>query len=79
MENFRNTELNIPIAKVAEALGLRPGSVKDMYFSPMRDEKEASLHIDRNKNLWHDHGNGSRKKTNVPGKSNPSATSAVTI
>lgn len=58
MENFRNTELNIPIAKVAEALGLRPGSVKDMYFSPMRDEKEASLHIDRNKNLWHDHGNG---------------------
>lgn len=58
MDNFRNTELNIPIAKVAEALGLRTGSSRDMFFSPMRDESEASLHIDREKNLWHDHGNG---------------------
>lgn len=58
MENFRNAELNIPIAKVADALGLRPGNIRDMFFSPMRDESEASLHIDRSKNLWHDHGSG---------------------
>lgn len=55
---FSNAELNIPIANVAEALGLRAGRAKDMYFSPMRDESEASLHVDREKNVWHDHGNG---------------------
>ena len=55
---FTQAELNIPIATVAEALGLRAGRVKDMYFSPMREESQASLHIDRTKNVWHDHGNG---------------------
>ena len=55
---FDNAELNIPIAKVAEALGLKAGRTRDMYFSPMREENEASLHIDRAKNVWHDHGNG---------------------
>ncbi len=55
---FRQAELNIPIAQVAEALGLRPGQAKDMFFSPARNETEASLHIDREKNLWFDHGSG---------------------
>ena len=55
---FNNAELNIPIAKVAEALGLKAGRTRDMYYSPMREENEASLHIDRAKNVWHDHGNG---------------------
>ena len=55
---FRETELNIPIDRVAAALGLRKGMTKDMYFSPERDEKEASLHLDRAKNLWFDHGSG---------------------
>ena len=55
---FRETELNIPIDKVAAALGLRQGRAKDMYFSPERSEKEASLHLDRGKNLWFDHGSG---------------------
>lgn len=50
--------MNIPIDRVTEALGLRRGRAKDMYFSPMRDEKEASLHIDRAKNVWYDHGSG---------------------
>jgi hypothetical protein len=55
---FRQAELNIPIDCVADALGLRPGLVKDMFFSPERDESEASLHIDRSKNDWYDHGSG---------------------
>ena len=29
-----------------------------MYFSPFREESVASLHIDREKNLWYDHGSG---------------------
>jgi len=28
------------------------------YLSPLRNEKEASFKIDRNKNLWYDHGAG---------------------
>lgn len=55
---FTQRELNIPIDKVAEALGLRAGRAKDMFFSPMRDESVASLHIDRTKNVWHDFGSG---------------------
>lgn len=55
---FRQAELNIPIEHVVAALGLRPGQVKDMYFSPSRDEAEASLHIDRVRNVWYDHGAG---------------------
>ena len=55
---FRQAELNIPIERVAEALGLRPGLVKDMFYSPEREESEASLHIDRAKNVWYDHGSG---------------------
>lgn len=55
---FRQAELNIPIERVAEALGLRAGLVKDMFYSPEREESEASLHIDRTKNVWYDHGSG---------------------
>lgn len=55
---FSQAELNIPIERVTEALGLRAGRARDMFFSPMREESEASLHIDRAKNVWHDHGNG---------------------
>ena len=41
-----------------EALGCRKGPGRDMWFSPLREESEASFHIDRNKNLWYDHGTG---------------------
>ena len=54
---FENPIYNYPIERILEALGCRKGS-KDMYFSPLRDESEASLHIDRAKNLWFDHGAG---------------------
>ena len=49
---------NYPIDKILEALGSREGRGKDMWFSPFREEKEASLHIDRVKNVWYDHGAG---------------------
>ncbi len=55
---FRETELNIPIERVAGALGLRKGRGNDMYFSPERDEKDASLHLDRKNNTWYDYGSG---------------------
>ncbi len=54
---FENKYYNYPIDKVLEALGCKKGG-KDMYTSPFRDEKIASLHIDRAKNLWYDHGAG---------------------
>lgn len=54
---FENPLYNYPIDRILEALGCRKGG-KDMYFSPLREETEASLHIDRAKNLWFDHGAG---------------------
>lgn len=45
-----------PLEKVLEALGARKGAAKDMWFSPLRSESEASLHINREKNVWHDFG-----------------------
>ena len=54
---FENKYYNYPIDKVLEALGCKKGG-KDMYTSPFRDEKVASLHINRAKNLWYDHGAG---------------------
>lgn len=52
---FENPLYNFPIESVLEALGCKKGG-KDMYFSPFRDEKTASLHVDRVKNVWYDHG-----------------------
>ena len=54
---FDNPFYNFPVEKILEALGSKKGG-KDMYFSPFRKETEASLHIDRVKNLWYDHGAG---------------------
>lgn len=47
-----------PIEKVLEALGSKKGHGKDMWFSPFRNESEASLHIDRRANVWYDQGAG---------------------
>lgn len=52
---FENPLYNFPIESVLEALGCKKGG-KDMYFSPFREEKTASLHVDRVKNVWYDHG-----------------------
>ena len=55
---FQKAIYNYPIDRVMEALGCRKGTGTDMWFSPFRDESEASFHIDRGKNLWYDHGLG---------------------
>ena len=60
---FDNPLYNFPIESVLEALGCKKGG-KDMYFSPFREETVASLHVDRAKNLWFDHG-ASMGGTNV--------------
>ena len=49
---------NYPLEKVLEALGAKRGTVKDMWYSPFRNEDDASLHVDRQKNVWYDHGAG---------------------
>lgn len=61
---FDNELYNIPLGKVLEALGSQPGRTRNMWTSPFRDEKKASLHIDPVKNLWYDFGLG-KGGTNV--------------
>ena len=63
---FQKEIYNYPIDKVMEALGCRKGAGKDMWFSPLREESEASFHIDRNKNLWYDHGAERRRTMSRP-------------
>ena len=58
MGNFDNPLYNFPLEHILEALGAKKGSTKDMWFSPFRDEKEASLHINPAKNVWYDFGTG---------------------
>lgn len=53
---FNNELYNIPLQKVLEALGARPGREKNMWLSPLREDKTASLHIDPVKNVWFDFG-----------------------
>ena len=43
------------------SLGFTPTKIRGnnyWYISPLRNEKEASFKIDRNKNVWYDHGAG---------------------
>ncbi len=47
-----------PIAELLKALGARPGKYNDTYHSPFRKDKNASLHIDPDENIWYDHGAG---------------------
>ena len=47
-----------PIEKVLEALGAKKGFGKDMWFSPLRDETRASLHVNTHDNVWKDFGAG---------------------
>ena len=47
-----------PLDKLLETLGSRRGQGKDMWYSPLRDESVASLHIDPRANVWYDQGAG---------------------
>ena len=43
------------------SLGYQPQKIRGSdywYLSPFRDEKEPSFKINRNKNVWYDHGIG---------------------
>lgn len=53
-----------PLRKILEALDAKKGKSDDLWYSPLRDEKKPSLHIDEKKNLWYDFGIG-RGGTNV--------------
>ena len=48
--------LSYPVERLLSVLGKRTDHVRDMYFSPFRDEKTPSLHISRSQNLWMDFG-----------------------
>ncbi len=50
--------LSYPIEKLLAHFGKRTQHRANMYFSPFRDEKTPSLHVDTAKNLWMDFGSG---------------------
>ena len=54
---FDNPIYNYPVSEVLKSFGCRESS-KNMFFSPLREESSASLHVDPAKNLWYDHGAG---------------------
>lgn len=47
-----------PLDRVLEALGAKRGAARDMWFSPLRVESNASLHVKRSDNVWYDQGAG---------------------
>jgi hypothetical protein len=52
---------NIDLVFYLETLGFKPQTVRGQeywYCSPFREEKTPSFKVDRNKNLWYDHGMG---------------------
>lgn len=49
---------SFPIAELLSALGARPGRYRNSFHSPFREDKDASLHIDPDQNIWYDHGAG---------------------
>ena len=55
---FDNQIYNFPIEKILEVLHAVKGHSNGMYFSPLRDEKTPSFHVDHIRNLWYDHGLG---------------------
>ena len=54
---FDNPVYNYPVSELLKSFGCKE-STKNMYISPLRNESNASLHVDPAKNLWYDHGAG---------------------
>jgi len=51
----------IAMTSILQILNIPPvfeNEKRAKYFSPFRDEKKASFHIDKRKNVWHDFGEG---------------------
>ena len=61
---MNNPVYSFPLRKILEALEAKQGKSDDWWYSPLRDEKNPSLHIDEKKNLWYDFGIG-RGGTNI--------------
>lgn len=51
--------MGYPIVSLLCHLGKRTDHERDMYYSPFRDESRPSLHINRERNVWKDFGDGS--------------------
>lgn len=49
---------SFPITELLSALGARPGRSRNTYHSPFREDANASLCIDPERNIWYDHGAG---------------------
>ena len=54
---FDNPIYNYPIEALLSHFGSREES-KGMFYSPLREETSASLHVNRKDNVWFDHGAG---------------------
>ena len=51
----------IDLVDYLAALGYRPQKIRNhdyWYYSPLREEKTASFKVNRQRNLWYDHGIG---------------------
>ena len=51
----------IDMVDYLKSIGYEPQKINGnncWYFSPFRDEKHASFKVERNKNVWYDHGHG---------------------
>ncbi|MEP6628112.1 MAG: CHC2 zinc finger domain-containing protein, partial [Ginsengibacter sp.] len=51
----------IDLVDYLSSLGYHPSRIKNAdhwYLSPLRDEKTASFKVNRNYNVWYDHGIG---------------------
>ena len=62
MEKYSDSEVQglrqFSIVDMLAHLGRDVSHVGDMYFSPFRPEKTPSFHIDAQRNLWYDFGEG---------------------
>jgi len=56
-ENAAPNPFGVSIGEVLESLGSKTDG-RDMYYSPFREESAPSLHVDRKRDLWYDHGAG---------------------
>ncbi len=51
----------VDIVDYLNSIGYQPQKIRGhnyWYLSPIRNEKHASFKVDRNKNVWYDHGIG---------------------
>ena len=49
----------IDVVDYLYSMGYQPQKIRSndyWYLSPFRDEKEPSFKVERNKNVWYDHG-----------------------